>query len=100
MWMKELSLQRLDIQLIITIPILLSLSIVGIITNIEITYESENIFVFAALVVTSLVALAKSILTVNTTTKTVDFYLINVIYYTQPITYYILIFNCPWDLMF
>jgi len=102
LWMhgKEMALTRVDIDLLKVIATLVSLGIIGVITSIEITYENENNVLYATLISSGIVALAKSILSVNTSTKPIDFFIINLFYYTQPITYYLLIFNCPWDLMF
>lgn len=86
--------------IILAIASIASLAVIISITTADITYESENKFLNASLIVSMVVVVAKSILVRNKSTQRVDLFVIDIFYYTQPITYYILIFNCPWDLMF
>jgi hypothetical protein len=74
--------------------------VVSRIINAKITYDNENLFLYLALATTVTVAFYKSLLSINKTTRAIDFYIINLFFYTQPVMYYIFIFNCPWDLNF
>lgn len=102
LWMMEqaLMLKRPMVIIILAIASIASLAVIISITTADITYESENKFLNASLIVSMVVVVAKSILVRNKSTQRVDLFVIDIFYYTQPITYYILIFNCPWDLMF